>query len=105
MEPGGSRRMEPSPSRWARYHKGRRSRNRARRAPLWRELSGRRQGFGEGIAAASSLNGRRPSDTPRWNFHKYPVGRDSNIAAVFATAIERTDSRVIAAIEKELAGA
>ena len=47
----------------------------------------------------------RPLDTPRWNFHKYLVGRDGHIAAVFATAIEPTDPRVIAAIEKELAGA
>ena len=46
----------------------------------------------------------RPLDTPRWNFHKYLVGRDGHIAAVFATAIEPTDPRVIAAIERELAG-
>jgi glutathione peroxidase len=46
----------------------------------------------------------RPLDTPRWNFHKYLVGRDGHIAAVFATAVEPTDPRVIAAIEKELAG-
>lgn len=44
----------------------------------------------------------RPLDAPRRNFHKYLVGRDGHIAAVFATAIEPTDSRVIAAIEREL---
>jgi len=45
----------------------------------------------------------RPLETPRWNFHKYLIGRDGHIAAVFATDIEPTDPRVIAAIEKELA--
>ena len=45
----------------------------------------------------------RPGDTPRWNFHKYLVGRDGHIAAVFATQTEPTDPRVIAAIERELA--
>lgn len=44
----------------------------------------------------------RPLETPRWNFHKYLVGRDGHIAAVFATQVEPTDTRVIAAIEKEL---
>ena len=39
---------------------------------------------------------------PRWNFHKYLIGRDGQIAAVFATAIEPTDARVINAIVKEL---
>jgi len=44
----------------------------------------------------------RPGESPRWNFHKYLVGREGQIAAVFATQIEPTDLRVIAAIEKEL---
>jgi glutathione peroxidase len=44
----------------------------------------------------------RPGEGPRWNFHKYLVGRDGRIAAVFPTQIEPTDIRVIAAIEKEL---
>ena len=44
----------------------------------------------------------RPGDGPRWNFHKYLIGRDGRIAAAFATEIEPTDPRVIAAIEKEL---
>ena len=44
----------------------------------------------------------RPHDLPRWNFHKYLIGRDGRIAAVFATETEPTDPRVIAAIEKEL---
>ena len=44
----------------------------------------------------------RPHDLPQWNFHKYLIGRDGLIAAVFATETEPTDPRVIAAIEKEL---
>src|SRR5215831_11813173 len=44
----------------------------------------------------------RPLETPRWNFHKYLVGRDGHVAAAFATEIEPTDARVIAAIEKQL---
>jgi glutathione peroxidase len=44
----------------------------------------------------------RPLETPRWNFHKYLVGRDGHIAAVFATDVEPMDARVINAIAKEL---
>jgi glutathione peroxidase len=44
----------------------------------------------------------KPLDLPRWNFHKYLIGRDGHIAASFATQVEPTDPRVIAAIEKEL---
>jgi glutathione peroxidase len=44
----------------------------------------------------------RPQDTPKWNFHKYLVGRDGHIAAVFATAVEPMDGRVVEAVEREL---
>ena len=44
----------------------------------------------------------RPLETPRWNFHKYLIGRDGRIAASFATEIEPTDARVLAAIGREL---
>ena len=44
----------------------------------------------------------RPLETPRWNFHKYLIGRDGHIAAVFATSVEPTSARVVNAIEKEL---
>ena len=44
----------------------------------------------------------RPGEGPRWNFHKYLIGRDGRIAAVISTQTEPTDTRVIAAIEKEL---
>jgi len=45
---------------------------------------------------------QRPLDTPRWNFHKYLIGRDGLIAASFSTETEPTEPRVLAAIEKEL---
>lgn len=44
----------------------------------------------------------RPLDTPRWNFHKYLIGRDGRIASVFATNIEPMDARVVNAVAKEL---
>jgi glutathione peroxidase len=43
----------------------------------------------------------RPLETPRWNFHKYLIGRDGRIAAVFSTQTEPTDTKVIAAIARE----
>jgi glutathione peroxidase len=47
----------------------------------------------------------RPLEAPRWNFHKYLIGRDGQLKAAFSSAVEPTDPLVIAAIEKELAGA
>ena len=46
----------------------------------------------------------RPRDLPKWNFHKYLVGRDGHIAAVFASAVEPLDEQVISAIGRELDG-
>jgi glutathione peroxidase len=43
----------------------------------------------------------RPLETPHWNFHKYLIGRDGRIAAVFSTQTEPTDAKVIAAITRE----
>ena len=45
----------------------------------------------------------RPKDIPRWNFHKYLIGRDGYIADVFASAVEPTDTRVKTAVAKALA--
>ncbi len=45
----------------------------------------------------------RPKDVPRWNFHKYLVGRDGYIADVlFASAVEPTDTRIKTAIARAL---
>jgi glutathione peroxidase len=45
----------------------------------------------------------RPKEVPRWNFHKYLIGRDGYLADVFASAVEPTDTRVKTAIAKVLA--
>jgi glutathione peroxidase len=47
----------------------------------------------------------RPLEGPRWNFHKYLIGRDGYLKAGFSSAVEPTDPLIIAAIERELAGA
>lgn len=45
----------------------------------------------------------RPREVPRWNFHKYLIGRDGHIAEVFASAVEPADTRIKTAIAKALA--
>jgi glutathione peroxidase len=45
----------------------------------------------------------RPGEAPRWNFHKYLIDRDGRLKASFPSAVEPTDPRIIAAIERELA--
>ncbi len=47
----------------------------------------------------------RPKDVPRWNFHKYLIGRDGNIAEVFPESVEPKDTRVKTAIARALAAA
>jgi glutathione peroxidase len=44
----------------------------------------------------------RPKDTPRWNFHKYLVGRSGLIVEAFPERVEPTDTRVITAIARQL---
>jgi glutathione peroxidase len=45
----------------------------------------------------------RPKDVPRWNFHKYLIGRDGYIAEVFPETVEPTDTRVKTAIARAFA--
>ena len=45
----------------------------------------------------------RPKETPRWNFHKYLIGRDGYLADVFASPVEPTDTRVKTALARILA--
>lgn len=47
----------------------------------------------------------RPRDVPRWNFHKYLIGRDGNIADVFPESVEPMDTRVKTSIARALAAA
>jgi len=47
----------------------------------------------------------RPKGVPRWNFHKYLIGRDGNIAEVFPESVEPTDTRVKTTIARALAAA
>jgi glutathione peroxidase len=47
----------------------------------------------------------RPLEGPRWNFHKYLIGREGYLKAGFTSAVEPTDPLMIAAIESQLAGA
>jgi glutathione peroxidase len=50
-----------------------------------------------GLAQASG-------QAPRWNFHKYLLGRDGKVAASFPSAVAPQDARLTAAVEKALAG-
>ena len=45
----------------------------------------------------------RPKDVPRWNFHKYLIGRDGYIAEVFPESVAPSDTRVKTAIARALA--
>ena len=36
----------------------------------------------------------RPLEAPRWNFHKYLIGRDGYLKAAFTSAVEPTDPLV-----------
>jgi glutathione peroxidase len=47
----------------------------------------------------------RPNDVPRWNFHKYLIGRDGYIAEVFPETVVPTDTRVKTAIGRAFANA
>jgi glutathione peroxidase len=44
----------------------------------------------------------RPKDLPRWNFHKYLIGRDGYIADVFPESVEPMDARIKTAIARTL---
>jgi glutathione peroxidase len=47
----------------------------------------------------------RPKDLPRWNFHKYLVGRDGYLADVFPESVDPLDTRVKTAVARALAAA
>ncbi len=43
----------------------------------------------------------RPRDLPRWNFHKYLVGRNGHITEVFSTVTDPASPAVVRAVERE----
>jgi glutathione peroxidase len=45
----------------------------------------------------------RPKDVPRWNFHKYLIGRDGYLAEAFPESVEPLDTRIKTAIARALA--
>jgi glutathione peroxidase len=45
----------------------------------------------------------RPKDVPRWNFHKYLVGREGYLADVFPESVDPLDTRVKTAVARALA--
>jgi glutathione peroxidase len=45
----------------------------------------------------------RPKDVPRWNFHKYLIGRDGYLAEAFPENVDPLDTRVKTAIARALA--
>jgi glutathione peroxidase len=47
----------------------------------------------------------RPKDVPRWNFHKYLIGRDGYIADAFTESVDPVDTRVKTAVARALAAA
>ena len=47
----------------------------------------------------------RPKDVPRWNFHKYLIGRDGYIADVFPEQVAPEDTRIKTGIARALAAA
>ncbi len=49
-----------------------------------------------GLAAATG-------EAPKWNFHKYVVGRDGRVVASFGSAVKPDAPEVVAAIERALA--
>ena len=46
---------------------------------------------------------QRPAETPRWNFHKYLIGRDGALIGGFPAAIDPLSPQLVQAIGRELA--
>jgi glutathione peroxidase len=44
-----------------------------------------------------------PDNVPKWNFHKYLVGRDGQLISAFPSKVRPDDPQVTAAIERALA--
>jgi glutathione peroxidase len=46
--------------------------------------------------------GQRPAETPRWNFHKYLIGRDGSLIGSFASGTDPVSPELVRAIGQEL---
>jgi glutathione peroxidase len=44
----------------------------------------------------------RPGAMPRWNFHKFVIGRDGRVVGSFPAAVDPMDPDLVAVIEREL---
>jgi glutathione peroxidase len=44
----------------------------------------------------------RPGAMPRWNFHKFVIGRDGRMVGSFPAAVDPMDPDIVALIEREL---
>lgn len=76
--------------------------------PLYRELTESGvpvTGDADGFRAKLEGYGMTPNPAPGilWNFEKFVIGRDGEVAARFSPDTAPDDARLIAAIEKELA--
>lgn len=76
--------------------------------PLYKELTRAvptKQGDVEGMKERFRGYGMTPNDDPDvlWNFEKFLIGRDGQVAGRFAPATEPSDPLLIGAIEAELA--
>jgi glutathione peroxidase len=47
---------------------------------------------------------REGGGPPRWNFHKYLIGREGRVARSFGTAVEPDSMQLVRAVETALAG-
>ena len=76
--------------------------------PLYRELTRaipEKQGPAEDFRERLKGFGRTPTEDPEvlWNFEKFVIGRDGNVAARFAPGTTPDDPALVSTIEAELA--
>lgn len=78
---------------------------RVRRARLWREIPDVREGarVGRPRRAAVQATRSRRCGAPRWDFHRYLIGRDGRLIASFGSGDAPDEGAVVAAIQQALA--
>lgn len=45
---------------------------------------------------------RRSGSPPKWNFHKWLIGRDGSVLAAYPSAVEPLDARIVRDVERHL---